>query len=507
MTQQCKYFRNIVKGSFHQGNTSIFSANSVGKQCVPNCAIAALYTSIIPLYRWTSDTLDNILKCGDKLYNDIHCGNDFLQVHEIGKEIMIHNNSYAFQIKDEYFGRIHNQCSLDTINMTLEKATSCLLQQYKKCQWIHCILCVGNQNGATASLLCLSKKNCYIFDPHSRNSCGNPVPNGTSVLMMFKTREKMISYLRNLYSVSKYPATIKSEDPIDIYSMCHVDFHMINTTVHNYFLDQDYFAFCSRPEKGKMDTKNSKTEVLHNDYQEKFVPHKRKRDRVKERRENDIDRKKQHRENLTHIMKQTTENIGKPKRQKKDEANGKGKLLDNDYQETCVSETMPPNGNGKVLDNDCQETLCVQTIVPRKRKRDKSKTEMTNNRMKEMTAHMCYQYRKNTRDIMKQTRENIGRRMRQKKDEVNGKGKLLDNDYQETCVSETIPPNGNGKVLDNDCQETCVSENVLPKRKRDRVKEIRGNDKHRKRQHRKNTTDIMKQTRENIGRPNETEKR
>ena len=285
MTQQCKYFRNIVKGSFHQGNTSIFSANSVGKQCVPNCAIAALYTSIIPLYRWTSDTLDNILKCGDKLYNDIHCGNDFVQVHEIGKEITIHNNSYAFQIKDEYFGRIHNQCSLDTINMTLEKATSCLLQQYKKCQWIHCILCVGNQNGATASLLCLSKKNCYIFDPHSRNSCGKPVPNGTSVLMMFKTREKMISYLRNLYSVSKYPATIKSEDPIDIYSMCHVDFHMINTTVHNYFLDQDYFAFCSRPEKGKMDTKKSKTEVLHNDYQEKCVPQKRKRDRVKERSE------------------------------------------------------------------------------------------------------------------------------------------------------------------------------------------------------------------------------
>ena len=77
--------------------------------------------------------------------------------------------------------------------------------------------------------------------------------------------------------------------------------------------------------------------------------------------------------------------------------------------------------------------------------------------------------------------------MRQKKDEVNGKGKLLDNDYQETCVSETIPPNGNGKVLDNDCQETCVSENVLPKRKRDRVKEIRGRMINiRKRQHRKN---------------------
>ena len=104
MTQECKYFTKIVKGSFHQGNTSIFSSNSVGNQCVPNCATAALYTSIIPLYRWTSDILDNIPKCGDKLYNDIHSGNDFLQVHEICKEIRIHHNLYAFQIRHEYFG-------------------------------------------------------------------------------------------------------------------------------------------------------------------------------------------------------------------------------------------------------------------------------------------------------------------------------------------------------------------------------------------------------------------
>ena len=168
MTQECKYFTKIVKGSFHQGNTSIFSSNSVGKQCVPNCATAALYTSIILLYRWTSDILDNILKCGDKLYNDIHSGNDFLQVHEICKEIRIRHNLYAFQIRHEYFGRIHNQCALDAVNMTLEKATSCVLQQNQNCPWAYCILCVGNQNGATASLLCLSGNNCYIFDPHSR---------------------------------------------------------------------------------------------------------------------------------------------------------------------------------------------------------------------------------------------------------------------------------------------------------------------------------------------------
>ena len=190
MTQVDKFFRRIVQGSFHQGSTSIFDEKSVGKQCVANCAIAALYTSIIPLYKWSSDVLDKILKCGHKLYNDIHSDNDFLQVQEIGKQISVNENLYAFHIKHEYFGQISNKSSLDTINMTLEKATFSALMVNKTSQWNYCILCVGNQHGATASLLFLSPKNCYIFDPHSRNSYGLPVANGTSVLMMFPKRQK-----------------------------------------------------------------------------------------------------------------------------------------------------------------------------------------------------------------------------------------------------------------------------------------------------------------------------
>ena len=67
-------------------------------------------------------------------------------------------------------------------------------------------------------------------------------------------------------------------------------------------------------------------------------------------------------------------------------------------------------------------------------------------------------------------------------------------------LSLRLPPNGNCKVLDNDYQETFVSDNVLRKRKRDRVKQRTGNNRERMNQYRKNTRDIMKQTRENIGR-------
>ena len=220
MTQVDKFFTRIVQGSFHQGSTSIFDEKSVGKQCAANCAIAALYTSIIPLYKWSSHVLDKILKCRDKLYNDIHSHNDFLQVQEIGKQISVNENLYAFHIKHEYYGRVSNKSSLDTINMTLEKATSSALMENKTSQWNYCILCVDNQHGATASLLCLSPKNCYLFDPHSRNSYGIPVANGTSALMMFPTRQKMISYLHTLYSLSQCSIEVKYQVPTDVFFLC-----------------------------------------------------------------------------------------------------------------------------------------------------------------------------------------------------------------------------------------------------------------------------------------------
>ena len=96
--------------------------------------------------------------------------------------------------------------------------------------------------------------------------------------------------------------------------MCHIDFHIINTTLNNYLLDQNYFTFCSTNEKGKIDRKNSKSRVLHSDCRDRFVCktvlHKRKRDKVKEKRENTRDR-----------IKKMRENIGTPDRQKRDVAN------------------------------------------------------------------------------------------------------------------------------------------------------------------------------------------
>ena len=76
-----------VKGSFHQGDTSVLHQNSVGCQCVANYVIAGLYNSILLVSNWTSHNLNNILQCGDKLYKSISKTNSLLQVHDIGPQI------------------------------------------------------------------------------------------------------------------------------------------------------------------------------------------------------------------------------------------------------------------------------------------------------------------------------------------------------------------------------------------------------------------------------------
>ena len=79
-----KLIEDVVMESFHQGDTSTFSQNSVGRQCVPNCVIAGLYHSIVSVSRWTIDSRDTILWHGDKLYNSISKNTDLLQVHDVG---------------------------------------------------------------------------------------------------------------------------------------------------------------------------------------------------------------------------------------------------------------------------------------------------------------------------------------------------------------------------------------------------------------------------------------
>ena len=47
-----KLIENVIKGSFHQGDTSVFGQNSVDHQCVQNCIISGLCNSIVLVSKW-----------------------------------------------------------------------------------------------------------------------------------------------------------------------------------------------------------------------------------------------------------------------------------------------------------------------------------------------------------------------------------------------------------------------------------------------------------------------
>ena len=96
---------NIVmcKASTHQGDAATYNPSSVGWQCLPNCLIACTMTAVQKPSTWTTDTMDYILQEGDKLYQHIDIGHDFLLptdlptcVHVCGKIFNVVRGKEAF---------------------------------------------------------------------------------------------------------------------------------------------------------------------------------------------------------------------------------------------------------------------------------------------------------------------------------------------------------------------------------------------------------------------------
>ena len=61
----------MIKGSFHQGSLYIFDTQTAVCQCVLNCIAAAAYASIVPVPKWTGESLGCILYCGGALYKKL----------------------------------------------------------------------------------------------------------------------------------------------------------------------------------------------------------------------------------------------------------------------------------------------------------------------------------------------------------------------------------------------------------------------------------------------------
>ena len=73
---------------------------------------------------------------------------------------------------------------------------------------MQCVSCFFSDNiggallffqGYTVSLLKDNKRNIYVFDSHGRDNCGQPLPNGKSILMSFISPQDMLQYFTTTY--------------------------------------------------------------------------------------------------------------------------------------------------------------------------------------------------------------------------------------------------------------------------------------------------------------------
>ena len=184
-----------IRDTFHQGDIWVFPPESVGKQCVANCAMAIIYTSVMTVDQWQSEHLDCILVTGNKLYLTIHSSHDYLMISDIPdvvKEYGGHNiNKYK-----EMFGTLgENEINVGT------NLIDAIQLMVNKDIWTYGILCLGHMTSGSASALLIHGNDCYIYDPHSRYSTGKPIEGGTSVLLHFHNVQECCVYIKQLGNI------------------------------------------------------------------------------------------------------------------------------------------------------------------------------------------------------------------------------------------------------------------------------------------------------------------
>ena len=179
---------NIVHlyGTFHQADELQFIEYSHGRQCVTNSVSAIALSKICPITKWTTQHLDQILKAGDFLYQQVRPV-EFFSQHPLDNgllkldDIPVECNIFSKQFEIQNVGSMH--CD---INVT--EIGDCLRNMCQHCLNCDAIVVMGDQYGAYAASLMQHNGKLYIFDPHSiSHVTGMPCAGGTSVLLTFDT--------------------------------------------------------------------------------------------------------------------------------------------------------------------------------------------------------------------------------------------------------------------------------------------------------------------------------
>ena len=173
----------MVQGNFNQIDSRF--GESRGKQCSCMALASICMTKIRKPSIWKELDLDFILTQGDVLYKSTGIDRT-LYCDELPTVFCIENNLFQIEYpyKEDKFQNDENQFNnlLDNCYFSNASVTGAIV-------FI---------NGYCISIL---KHNdfLFVFDSHSRDVNGQPTPEGTSILMKFKSIETVKTYLLNAY--------------------------------------------------------------------------------------------------------------------------------------------------------------------------------------------------------------------------------------------------------------------------------------------------------------------
>ena len=175
-----------VIGTFNQADTKF--GVTAGVQCMCNALFSLCWANIKKVSIWKTFDLDNVLNRGDQLYKTFNI-TEFLSIPDLPNEFVIEEHTFQVNL-------IYNETGLLSQN-----SIGFISKSYNSLQDTGTGL-IFLINGFTFSVI-WSKSGFYVFDSHSRDSEGFQTPNGTSVLLQFRTLSRVEKYILDAYLQGK----------------------------------------------------------------------------------------------------------------------------------------------------------------------------------------------------------------------------------------------------------------------------------------------------------------
>ena len=171
-----------VLGTFHQGDLKY--GDTAGVQCMCNALFSLCWAKVKKVSLWKSFDLDYVLDRGDEVYKQLN-KKGFLLILDLPSVVAVEEHPF-------HVNMIHNETGFLSQNNTGFISASC-----------NSLLDTGTGilfliNGFTFSII-WGKSTFNVFDSHSRDFEGFTSPNGTSVLLQFRSVHAVEKYILDAY--------------------------------------------------------------------------------------------------------------------------------------------------------------------------------------------------------------------------------------------------------------------------------------------------------------------